>query len=89
MKHQDRTTPKASRQPRLHQITFCAECEEVIPARAMACYRCGARQTGGGKTMQVIFCEMCGEDYPARAMACFHCGHGNPRNPYHTGHIAR
>ena len=74
--------------PKLHQVTFCTDCGETIPARALSCFRCGAKQPHGEQALQVVFCEKCGEDYPAKGMACFHCGHINPRHPYHRGHIA-
>ncbi|MHC4576360.1 MAG: double zinc ribbon domain-containing protein [Planctomycetota bacterium] len=75
-------------EPRMHPITFCAGCSEAIPAQAMVCFRCGAKQPHGEKALQVVFCRRCHQDYPARAMACYHCGHLNPRHPYLRGHIA-
>jgi hypothetical protein len=75
-------------EPRMHPITFCCHCREAIPAQALACFRCGAKQPGAEKAMQVVFCERCEQDYPARAMACYHCGHQNPRHPYLRGQIA-
>ena len=74
---------------RMHQITFCVDCNEAIPVNAMACFRCGAKQPGAERALQVVFCEKCGADFPARAMACFHCGHINPRHPYLRGHYKR
>ena len=74
--------------PKLVPITFCGDCGESIPAQAMACLHCGARQAGGEKTVRVVFCEKCGEDYPSRAHACFHCGHVNPKSPLLEGHIS-
>ena len=73
---------------KLVPITFCTDCGETIPAQALACLHCGARQNRGEKTIQVVFCEKCGEDHPARAHACFHCGHVNPKSPYLNGHIS-
>jgi len=84
---------QSSRRPRssakLHQVTFCGSCETIIPARALACFHCGAKQAHGGRTLQVVFCSHCGEDYPERALACFHCGHRNPRHPTLKGRISR
>jgi ribosomal protein L40E len=80
--------PRYESNPKLHQITFCTGCGETIPARALSCFRCGAKQAKGERTLQVVFCEKCGQDYPAKGMACFHCGHSNPRHPFHRGHIA-
>jgi ribosomal protein L40E len=76
------------REPRLHQVTFCGECGEAIPAKALACFRCGRKSGTAEKTIRVVFCERCGEDYPAKALCCFHCGHQNPRHPLVTGHGA-
>ena len=75
-------------EPRMHQITFCIDCDQPIPVHALACFRCGAKQPSGERALQVVFCEKCGRDYPARAMACFHCGHINPKHPYLRGHYA-
>lgn len=72
----------------MHQITFCIDCEEAIPAHALACFRCGAKQPHGEKPVQIVFCRKCGEDYPSRSMSCHHCGHINPRHPLLRGHIA-
>lgn len=74
--------------PRMTPITFCRHCGEAIPANALSCFRCHARQPAADKPLQVVFCERCGEDFPARAMACYHCGHINPRHPYLKGHLA-
>ena len=79
---------KPRSEPRMHPITFCIDCREAIPARALACFRCGTKQPGAEKAMQVVFCERCGQDYPARGMACYHCGQQNPRHPYLKGQIA-
>jgi len=79
---------QAESDPRMHPITFCSHCREAIPAQALACFRCGAKQPGAEKALQVVFCERCEQDYPARAMACYHCGHINPRHPYLRGQIA-
>ena len=70
---------------RLYQVTYCSDCREVIPARALACFSCGHRQEHAEPALQVIFCGKCGEDYPAKAMACFHCGHLNQRHPLLSG----
>jgi len=86
-----RTPTRARRHvstPRMHQITFCTTCREAIPAQALACFHCGAKQPAAEGALQVIFCEKCGHDYPARAMSCYHCGHINPRHPLLKGHIA-
>ncbi|MGH7162074.1 MAG: double zinc ribbon domain-containing protein [Planctomycetota bacterium] len=81
--------PKTPRRgEKLHQVTFCQECGEAIPAKALACFRCGARQKGGEKVLRVVFCETCGLDYPAKALACFHCGHLNPHHPLVADHGA-
>ncbi|MHC4956736.1 MAG: double zinc ribbon domain-containing protein [Planctomycetota bacterium] len=90
-----RSHNQASRQPRrqeqssgkLHQITFCEECHEGIPAKAVTCYHCGAKQARAEDAVQVVFCDRCGKDYPFKAMACFHCGHQNLRHPYVKGTI--
>jgi predicted amidophosphoribosyltransferase len=74
---------------KLHEITFCKECAEPIPARALTCFHCGAGQKPSGKTVRVIFCERCGKDYPVKAMRCIHCGHRNPRDPLIKGRISR
>lgn len=79
---------KSESSEKLHPITFCTECSEPIPARAMACFHCGAKQNGSLKTLQIVFCEKCGEDYPAQAHSCFHCGHVNPRSRYLSGQIS-
>ena len=72
-------------------MTFCVSdsCDAVIPALAMTCFECGAKQAKDGKTLQVVFCEKCGNDFPERALACFHCGHRNPRHPTIKGQISR
>ena len=75
--------------PKLHPITFCQECSEPIPARAMACYRCGAKQASGERALQVVFCDRCGRDFPSKAMRCLHCGHQNPRHRFLKGSISR
>lgn len=72
----------------MHPITFCTSCDEAIPAQAIVCFHCGAKQPGADRTLKVVFCEKCGEDFPARAMACFHCGHLNPRHPYLKGQVS-
>lgn len=74
--------------PKLHQVTFCNSCGETIPARALTCFQCGAKQRNGEPALQVVFCDKCGKDYPAKAMACFHCGQINARHPYLKGHIS-
>lgn len=79
---------RESSSEKLHPITFCTDCNEAIPAQAMACFHCGAKQNGGEKSMQVIFCEKCGEDYPAQAHACFHCGQVNPKSRYLAGQVS-
>ena len=86
---------EASRQSRageesngkLHQITFCSDCHEAIPAKAVTCYHCGAKQAHAEDAVQVVFCDRCGKDYPAKALACFHCGQQNARHPYVRGTI--
>jgi len=79
---------RKANEPRMHQITFCVECREAIPAAAHSCFRCGVKQPAAEGSFQVVFCQKCDSDYPARAMACHHCGHINPRHPYLRGHIA-
>jgi len=71
--------------PRMHPITFCVECQEAIPAKALTCFRCRAKQPHGEDAVQVVFCEKCGHDFPARAMSCHECGHLNPRHPLVRG----
>ena len=73
---------------KLRPITFCTECSEEIPEKALACFHCGAKQNRGEKTVQVVFCDECGGDFPAQAHACFHCGHVNPRSRYLGGQIS-
>ena len=80
-----RGTRRSDSSTRLHQITFCDHCNEAIPARALACFHCGARQSRAEPALQIVFCEKCDEDYPAKAMACFHCGHLNKRHPLLNG----
>ncbi|MFQ5844501.1 MAG: zinc ribbon domain-containing protein [Planctomycetota bacterium] len=75
------TVPRYKSNPKLHQVTYCVECEEVIPARAVTCFRCGARQPPHDERLQVVFCARCGRDYPAKAMTCMHCGLQNQRHP--------
>ena len=70
---------------RLYPVTYCSECREIIPVRALACFSCGHRQEHAEPPLQVVFCSKCGEDYPAKAMACFHCGHLNQRHPLLSG----
>ena len=82
-----RAKPDAS-SGKIHQITFCGDCGEAIPAKAHTCYHCGSKQEHAEEPMQIVFCDRCGKDYPAQAMACFHCGHINPRHPYLTGQIS-
>jgi len=79
---------KPSSSEKLHQITFCSDCGETIPAKAIRCFRCNAKQVNSDKAVQVVFCEQCGKDYPAKANACFHCGQLNPRSPYLKGRIS-
>jgi len=74
--------------PPMHPITFCVECGEAIPLKALACFHCGKKQPFGEDPVQVVFCDRCGSDYPARAMACHHCGHLNRRHPLMRGRIA-
>ena len=81
------STKHSESSEKLHPITFCTECNEAIPARALACFHCGAKQNGGSKALRVIFCEKCGEDFPAQAHACFHCGHVNPKSRYLAGQV--
>ncbi|MEM8883777.1 MAG: zinc ribbon domain-containing protein [Planctomycetota bacterium] len=73
---------------KIHEITFCTECSGAIPAKAMTCLHCGAKQNRGEKIVRIVFCEQCGGDYPAQAHACFHCGHVNPRSRYLGGQIS-
>ena len=73
---------------KLHPITFCNDCNEAIPAKALACFHCGAKQIGSEKPLQVVFCDKCGEDYPAQAHACFHCGQVNPKSRYLVGQVS-
>ena len=82
-----RAAPRSS--TRLHPITFCESCHEPIPARAMTCLHCGAKQSHAEGAMQVTFCEKCGRDYPARAMHCFHCGAANTKHPLFKGTVTR
>ena len=84
-----RVHARPSSSEKLHQITFCGDCGEVIPARAIRCFRCNAKQVNAEATpVRVVFCEQCGKDYPAKANACFHCGQLNPRSPYLKGRIS-
>ena len=71
---------------RLFPMTYCEECGEAIPVRALACFKCGAKRSEGHKRIRVVFCSTCGKDYPRRALACFHCGHPNPNRPLVSGY---
>ncbi len=71
---------------RLFPMTFCTECREAIPVRALACFKCGAKRSDGRKRIRVLFCSTCGKDFPRRALACFHCGHPNPNRPLVSGY---
>ncbi len=72
-------------EPRMHPITFCVSCQEAIPAKAITCFRCNAKQPHGEDAVQVVFCDKCEKDYPARALSCHHCGHLNARHPLVRG----
>lgn len=81
LKERERPVTRLKSNPKLHQVTYCVECQEVIPARAVICFKCGSHQPHSEKTLRVLFCARCGGDYPAKALTCMHCGLQNPMHP--------